>query len=265
METQYFDRQIRIENWDQESYSSMKVVCFGVGGLGSVVAINLCRLGVGHIVLMDYDTVDAHNLNRQLLYCKEDVGCLKVDAAKKALEASHNLVSRIDAYNVDIVRDWAKVVTLVQGCAAVFNMIDYGDAFDLAAQALCLRLGVPLIQGGTFSQTVNVEFFPANSSSCLACGIDSNPSYLSQIRPSSILELDSLSFLPKNQNPVGLSNCYLCGICGMMMVSKFCEAKLKNEGVVIANRTIFYVNSMESVNFQVDGRPGCGLCRESGL
>ena len=50
----------------------------GVGGLGSVVAISLMRLGVGKLYLVDYDVVDIHNLNRQIIFSKADVGKPKV-------------------------------------------------------------------------------------------------------------------------------------------------------------------------------------------
>ena len=63
-----FDRQVRIDDWDQHKMEQQAVLILGVGGLGSVVAINLLRLGVGKLFLVDYDVVDIHNLNRQLLY-----------------------------------------------------------------------------------------------------------------------------------------------------------------------------------------------------
>jgi len=49
-----------------------------VGGLGSGVMMNLLRLGVGRLFLVDYDVVDIHNLNRQLMFTPADVGKPKV-------------------------------------------------------------------------------------------------------------------------------------------------------------------------------------------
>lgn len=260
----YFDRQKRIANWDQNFLTQSVAVCFGVGGLGSIVSLNLCRMGVGRIILIDYDRVEYHNLNRQLLLSKEDIGKLKVEAAKESLEKTHNLVSHIEAYNLDIIAKWDQVINIVKEATVVFNMIDYGDYFDLAAQSLCRKLKCPLIQGGTFSQCVNVEFFPPESQSCLACGNDSNNDILNQIIPSKIMGLENLTFLPKNNNPVGLSNSYLCGVCGMMMTAKFGEWALnrnQEEKVCITNRSIFYVNTMEAVNFSVERKPGCLICQ----
>ena len=101
----FFDRQKRIVGWNQEEITNTVAVCFGVGGLGSVVSINLCRLGVGKIILIDYDTVEVHNLNRQIIYTKEDIGQSKAFAAKENLEKYHNLVSNIEAYSIDIIQN----------------------------------------------------------------------------------------------------------------------------------------------------------------
>lgn len=141
----YFSRQTTIEDWDQAKLENSTCVCFGVGGLGSVVALNLCRLGVGKIILMDYDVVDSHNLNRQLLYSRNDVGQSKAERAKLNLESSHNICSQIEAYDIDIVQRWGEVVSYIENPTVIFNLIDYGDYFDMAAQSLALSYGIPLV------------------------------------------------------------------------------------------------------------------------
>lgn len=69
-----FDRQVRIEDWNQKIIGSHTALCLGVGGLGSIVIMNLLRLGIKKIILVDYDKVDNHNLNRQLMFSIKDVG-----------------------------------------------------------------------------------------------------------------------------------------------------------------------------------------------
>lgn len=258
----FFDRQKRISGWNQENIGNMTAVCFGVGGLGSVVAINLCRIGIGKIILMDYDVVEVHNLNRQLLFAIDDIGKFKVDAAKESLEKTHNLVSRIEAYNIDIVKQWGNVLRIIEEANVIFNMIDYGDYFDLAVQSLCLKKKIPFVQGGTFSQCINVDFFPSTGGVCLNCSCDLDKNIVRSIGVDKILDICDLGFLPKNKNPIGLSNTYLCGMCGMMMTAKFGEylMNMGNGEVVISNKTIFYVNSMESVNFNIEPNPQCSLC-----
>jgi len=70
-----------------------KVLIIGVGGLGSTVAQFLCGAGVGTLTLVDFDCVDMSNLHRQVLYREEDVGRLKVDAAKDNLSAQNSDVA----------------------------------------------------------------------------------------------------------------------------------------------------------------------------
>lgn len=59
-----FDRQIRIQNWDQSKIENQNCLLLGVGGLGSGVAMGLARLGVRKLILVDRDVVDETNLNR---------------------------------------------------------------------------------------------------------------------------------------------------------------------------------------------------------
>lgn len=73
-----FDRQIRIDLWDQKKMKEQTVLLLGVGGLGSVVMMNLLRLGLKKLIIIDYDVVDIHNLNRQIMYGPEDVGKPKI-------------------------------------------------------------------------------------------------------------------------------------------------------------------------------------------
>lgn len=76
-----FDRQVRIEDWDQDVLAKQAVLVLGIGGLGSVVVSSLARLGVGTVYMVDYDVVDVHNLNRQILFTRADLGKPKVEAA----------------------------------------------------------------------------------------------------------------------------------------------------------------------------------------
>lgn len=55
----------------------------GVGGLGSVVMIALLRMGLKKIIIIDYDVVDNHNMNRQLMYSVKDIGKKKIECALK--------------------------------------------------------------------------------------------------------------------------------------------------------------------------------------
>jgi tRNA A37 threonylcarbamoyladenosine dehydratase len=77
----YFDRQVRIHDWDQKLLEKQVAFIMGIGGLGSVVMMSLLRLGVKKIIIVDYDVVDNHNMNRQLMFSVKDIGKKKVDCA----------------------------------------------------------------------------------------------------------------------------------------------------------------------------------------
>jgi molybdopterin/thiamine biosynthesis adenylyltransferase len=255
----YFDRQIRIDNWSQDRISGTTALCLGVGGLGSVVTMNLCRLGVGKIILIDKDVVDAHNLNRQLLFSVQDIGKPKAQAARENLMNIHNLCTEIEVYVFDILENWAQAVKLSKEATVIFNMIDHGDYFDMAAQSLAIARKIPLIQGGTFSQCLTIDFFIAKP--CLLCGNDGMDSnIIDLIIPSKILQLDRLDMLPKNNNPIGQSNVYLCGMCGMMMTSILGQFLINDPEIKISHRVIFYVSTLESVKFDTEVNPNCKFC-----
>ena len=84
-----FDRQQRMQNWDQSKIEQAVCLVLGVGGLGTGVALGLARLGVGKIILLDKDVVDISNLNRQVLFRATDVGKEKATIAKERLIENH--------------------------------------------------------------------------------------------------------------------------------------------------------------------------------
>jgi molybdopterin-synthase adenylyltransferase len=86
----HFDRQVRIHEWDQKMLEKQHVTILGVGGLGSIVLMALLRLGVKKVYLVDYDVVDNHNMNRQLMFSVKDIDQKKVDCAIKNAEF-HNV------------------------------------------------------------------------------------------------------------------------------------------------------------------------------
>src|ERR1035437_3134066 len=71
----------------QQKLKAAKVLCVGTGGLGAPLALYLAAAGVGTLGLIDFDTVEASNLQRQIIHSTETVGMLKVDSAEKMLKA----------------------------------------------------------------------------------------------------------------------------------------------------------------------------------
>ena len=127
----------------------------GVGGLGSGVAMGLARLGVKKMILLDKDTVDITNMNRQILFRLCDVGTPKALTAKQNLLEQHIVApekTEIEAHQIDALTNWDKIIEFVEEADVVFNMIDVGEYWDIAVQSLCMKKRKLLICGGTFSQ-----------------------------------------------------------------------------------------------------------------
>src|SRR5262249_37322975 len=69
----------------QTKLKSARVLCGGAGGLGSPLTLYLAAAGVGTIGVVDFDTVDLTNIQRQILYSTRDVGRPKLEAARERL------------------------------------------------------------------------------------------------------------------------------------------------------------------------------------
>jgi adenylyltransferase/sulfurtransferase len=107
----------------QERLKAGSVLVVGAGGLGCPALLYLAAAGVGRIVIVDPDTVDTSNLQRQVLYTEADRGQRKVDAAARRLSALNPLV-RIETHAVRLGRDNA--LGLVRSCDLV---VDGSDNF----------------------------------------------------------------------------------------------------------------------------------------
>lgn len=147
----------------QRRLREAKVALIGAGGLGSPVALYLAAAGVGSLTLIDDDTVDRSNLQRQVLHADADVGRPKVASASQRLLAInpalhiHPYPSRLRADNVE---------ALLQGHDVV---IDGTDNFSTRylVNAACVRLDIPLVYAAVerFRGQVSV-FWPGHGDNC---------------------------------------------------------------------------------------------------
>ncbi|MHA1940128.1 MAG: HesA/MoeB/ThiF family protein [Candidatus Hodarchaeales archaeon] len=97
-EKRRFDRQFRLPGWNQEILKQSSVLIAGIGGLGVEIAKNLAMVGVGNLILVDLDTIEYSNLNRQILFIDAPEGASKAKIAAKKLREMNPFIT-IDAFD----------------------------------------------------------------------------------------------------------------------------------------------------------------------
>lgn len=141
-----------------EKLKNAKVAVLGLGGLGSNVAIHLARLGVGKLFLLDMDTVDITNLNRQQ-YRVSDIGRKKTEALSEYLKSIAPLVQisaadiRLESSNIDaLLRDYSFVVECFDTVSSKELVFDY--ALEHPEMTLSASSGMAGIGAGNEIKTV---------------------------------------------------------------------------------------------------------------
>ena len=151
----------------QEKISNSQALIIGAGGLGSPVALYLASAGVGQITIVDNDSVDMTNLQRQIAHTMSRVGQHKVLSAQTAMQAinPHVVVTPIIAR-----ADAALLDTLVGQADVVLDCCD-NFATRHAINAACVKHQKPLVSGAAirFDGQVCVYDPRDPSSPCYAC------------------------------------------------------------------------------------------------
>ena len=150
----------------QERLKRSRVLCIGAGGLGSPCSIYLAAAGVGKIGIIDMDTVDESNIQRQILHGSEDVGKKKIESAEETIRNINPNVE-LDLYDQEFNE------TNALNIACKYDIIiDGTDNFPsryLVNDASVL-LGIPNIYGSIFRFEGQVTVFStSNNGPCYRC------------------------------------------------------------------------------------------------
>lgn len=151
----------------QEKLLASHALVVGAGGLGSPVVLYLGSAGVGRITIVDHDTVDATNLQRQIAHNLARVGHPKAESARDAITAINPDVV------VDVVNQRADPGMLNQLVAQADVVLDCTDNFETrhAINRACVVHGKPLVSGAAIRMDGQLSVFdprqPGNP--CYAC------------------------------------------------------------------------------------------------
>jgi molybdopterin/thiamine biosynthesis adenylyltransferase len=139
----------------------------GAGGLGSPAAMYLAASGIGRLTLVDDDTVDLTNLQRQVMHTTARVGQPKVESGREALL---QINPEID---VVALRERVGPVRLAELVAGATVVLDCSDNFATrhAVNRACVAAGVPLVAGAVirFDGQISVYDMRDPASPCYAC------------------------------------------------------------------------------------------------
>ncbi|RZF39573.1 hypothetical protein LSTR_LSTR001094 [Laodelphax striatellus] len=146
--------------------NNSKILVVGAGGIGCEILKNLVLSGFKDIYIIDLDTIDVSNLNRQFLFHKQHVGKSKAMVAKEsALKFNPNV--SITAYHDSIIST-EYGVNFFKQFNVVLNALDNRVARN-HVNRLCLASGIPLVESGTAGYEGQVELIVKGKTKCYEC------------------------------------------------------------------------------------------------
>ncbi len=155
----------------QEKLLDSKVLIVGAGGLGAPAALYLAAAGIGTLGIIDADTVDLTNLQRQVIHHTDDVGIDKVQSAENKIRAINPDVS------VNTYKTWAKADNIGEIVADYDFVIDGTDNFGakFLMNDVCYFEKKPLSHAGILRFDGQLITIVPDESTCYRCIFDSPP------------------------------------------------------------------------------------------
>lgn len=179
-------------------------------------------------MLIDLDEIEPSNLNRQILYSKNDIGKKKAVCAKENLVSFHALNSHIESFDFNIFKHWTQFVKLVQEADFIFNGLDLPELKKLAVANLCLQLRKPMIYAGTDPISGNAGMILLQQPdgnpcyNCLTAAVHSvKEEFWPQLMPSRIVLQETIPIeqMTEDREISGATTVYTASIVAMMGVN----------------------------------------------
>ena len=224
----------------QQKILDAKVLLIGAGGLGAPAALYLAAAGVGTIGLVDGDTVDLSNLQRQIIHFTADVNRPKVESARHKLEAINPDV-KVKTYQTRVFAD--NISEIITEYDFIIDGTDNFPAKFLINDA-CVLLGKPFSHGGILrfnGQTMT--YVPGHT--CYRCIFNSPP--------------------PKGAVPTCSEAGILGAVAGMLGTIQAAEALryILGKGKLLTDRLLtFNAFDMEFRTVNLRHNPDCPICGE---
>ncbi|HEY2469312.1 MAG TPA: molybdopterin-synthase adenylyltransferase MoeB [Terracidiphilus sp.] len=149
----------------QRKLKAARVLCVGTGGLGSPLAFYLAAAGIGTLGLVDFDVVDASNLQRQIIHSTKDIGRKKLDSAAEKLNA---LNPALNVVKHDTLLSSANALEILKDYDVVADGTDNFPTRYLVNDA-CVLLGKPNAYGSIFRFEGQASVFATEEGPCYRC------------------------------------------------------------------------------------------------
>ncbi|MAE66939.1 MAG: molybdenum cofactor biosynthesis protein MoeB [Phycisphaeraceae bacterium] len=227
----------------QKKLKAASVLMIGTGGLGAPVSMYLTAAGVGRIGLVDFDTVDYSNLQRQVLFSTDDVGVSKLDAAKKRLQGLNPHV-QIETHEAHL-----SAANAMQLVADYDVIIDGTDNFPTryCVNDACVIQNKPNVYGSIFRFEGQATLFnPQVKGPCYRCLYPDPPP--PGMVPS-CAEGGVLGILP--------------GIIGTIQATEAIKLILGAGDTLVGRLLRFDAMAMSFREFKLRRDPGCPVCGDA--
>jgi adenylyltransferase/sulfurtransferase len=164
-----YNRQEQMPEWGTERQSALRkarVIVIGAGGVKSTLLMSLVAAGIGKLRIVEFDTVELSNLNRQILYRTQDIGSPKVDRCVKTLR---DLNPEIE---IEAISDKVTERNIADLCLDFDFVVEGGEspAGRNLINEYCLSSGKPFTHASAqFSYGYVFSVIPTLKTACFAC------------------------------------------------------------------------------------------------
>lgn len=222
----------------QEKIMNARVLVVGAGGLGAPVSLYLAAAGIGTIGIIDADTVDLSNLQRQIIHFTKDVGIAKVESAKEKIQAINPDV-KVETYREFL--DSTNALDIINNYDFIVDGTDNFPVKFLINDA-CVMAGKPFSHGGILRFN-GQTFTHLPGTSCYRCMFKEPP--------------------PAGAVPTCSQAGVLGAIAGMLGTIQAAETLKYFTGVgeLLTNKLLtFDAKTMQFHTIQVKRQDSCPLC-----
>jgi sulfur-carrier protein adenylyltransferase/sulfurtransferase len=243
---QRYSRHLLIPEVSEEGQIRLldsRMLLIGAGGLGSPAALYLAAAGVGTIGIVDDDTVDATNLQRQIVHSTERLGEAKAESAKRTIAALNPDVA-VKVYEERLTSENADRI-LAEGWDVIVDGADNFPTRYLLNDASVWH-GIPVVHGSIFRFEGQVTVFKPGEGPCYRCLFPQPPP--PELAPS-CAEGGVLGVLP--------------GIVGSLQASEALKLALGIGEPLVGRLLLFDALAPSFTEVQLRRDPACPVCGES--